>query len=52
MNRKAQEHVQQNWVPIGSRERTMYVPRAELEEDEAMDFDSLLQSMKMEQLGM
>lgn len=46
---KAQEHVAQKWVNIGNGDRGVYVPRAELEEDEAADnFESMLAKMKLE----
>mmetsp|Transcript_23533 Transcript_23533/g.36815 ORF Transcript_23533/g.36815 Transcript_23533/m.36815 type:complete len:207 (-) Transcript_23533:643-1263(-) len=48
--KKAQEHIKQNWVSLGSGDKTVYVPRAEVEQDEADDFESMLQAMKLEQV--
>mmetsp|Transcript_20219 Transcript_20219/g.40926 ORF Transcript_20219/g.40926 Transcript_20219/m.40926 type:complete len:106 (+) Transcript_20219:2-319(+) len=46
--RKAQEHVAEHWVSLGSGEHGLYVPRSEIEEDEAATFESMLAEMKLD----
>mmetsp|Transcript_24892 Transcript_24892/g.59132 ORF Transcript_24892/g.59132 Transcript_24892/m.59132 type:complete len:363 (+) Transcript_24892:176-1264(+) len=48
--RKAQEHVAQHWVSLGSGEHGLYVPRSEIEQDEAESFEAMLEEMKLEGL--